>query len=73
MKIYLIYVSGVGYDSYNAHVIVANNEKEVIELAKKQSADEGEDVWNTAKISDQGVYMGVEVDKFILLSSFNAG
>ena len=74
MKIYTITHDDGGCDCYNGHVIVANNTNEVISLAQKQSADEGEDVWdNTASINVQGEYTGEETEPFILLSDFHAG
>lgn len=74
MKIYKITCGNyIGYDFYDSHIIVANNKYEVIELAKLQSADEGEEVWDSGKIECIGPYEGLQEKPFILLSSFNAG
>lgn len=73
MKIYLIGHDDWTWDCYSDMVIVANNKEEVIKLAKDLSADEGEDVWETATITKQGKYTGEKQEPFILLSSFHAG
>jgi hypothetical protein len=73
MKIFLITHNEFGYDSYSGHVVVANSEEEVRILAKKDSADEGELVWDTANVSIVGEYSGDKTDPFILLSDFHAG
>jgi hypothetical protein len=73
MKIYLIRHTEFDYDAYMAHVIVANNENEVIELAKKGSADEGKDIWDKATITEEGDYSGTKTEPFKLLSDFRAG
>lgn len=75
MKIFKIYCNDFqGYDYYDSHVIVANNVQEVIDLAKKESADEGEENWdNSSIINKVGIYTGEKKEPFILLSSFNAG
>lgn len=73
MKIYLIEHKKTDFDCYMGHVIVANNETEVRELAKKGYADEGEDVWNKATVTEEGNYSGKIKKPFKLLSDFNAG
>lgn len=73
MKIFLIGHDNWTYDCYSDFVIVANNETEVREMAKKMAADEGEDVWETAEITEEGVYTGKETEPFCLLDSFHAG
>lgn len=73
MKIYTIEHKEFEYDSFLGHVIVANNEKEVIELAKKDNADEGEKVWDTATIEKHGDYTCDRTKPFILMSDFRAG
>ena len=74
MGIYSIKITKYGYDSYNAHIIVANNEKEVIELAQSVADYEGKKIWMEAEIEKVGVYTAYnESEPFILLSSYNAG
>jgi hypothetical protein len=55
------------------HVVVANSEEEVRQLAKGISADEGKDVWDNAKVEECGVYTCHRTEPFILLSDFRAG
>ena len=74
MKIYTIEQQGdFCYDSYGGHIIVANSEKEVIKIAMKKSADEGKEVWKTAKIEECGDYTCHRTEPFILMSDFRAG
>ena len=73
MKIFLIEHDEFNYDAYSGHVIVANNENEVRELAKKGSADEGKDIWDKAIVTEEGVYSGTKTEPFKLLSDFHAG
>lgn len=73
MNIYLIKHEEWGYDCYDSLIIVANNDNEVRELAKKAHADEGEDIWGTAAITLEGEYRGSQTSPFILHKSFNAG
>jgi len=73
MKIYTIRHEVYNYDAYIGHVIIANNEDEVITLAKSISADEGKDVWDKADIEYQGEYKQLKNNPFILLSDFSAG
>lgn len=76
MKIFLIKNNDFvcfDYDAYSGHVIVASNENDVRELAKKCSADEGRDVWEKATVTEEGIYTGTKTEPFILLSDFNAG
>lgn len=74
MKIYLITcdTEEVEYDYYSGHVIVANNEREVIQIAKDVSVMEGKEVWDTAYIEIIGDYIGDEEIPVIILSSFHA-
>lgn len=60
------------YDAYDSHIIVADTEKTVRNLASDISADEGQNVWKTAKIEICGNYTSKETLPFILSSSFNA-
>jgi hypothetical protein len=73
MKIYSIFSKGeLDYDCYKGHIIVANSEEEVIELAKEEAAVEGKEAWDT-EVFFEGEYLGEEKEPFILLSDFNAG
>ena len=73
MKIYTIEHEEFNYDAYLGHVIVANSEDEVREIAKSNSADEGKEVWNTAKVEECGEYTCHRTEPFVLLSDFRAG
>jgi len=73
MKIFSITHNRWGYDCYSGHIIVANNENEVRELAKKVSAGEGNDIWDVATVMIEGDYTGNKTEPFKLLSDFNAG
>ena len=73
MKIYAIEHENFAYDSYMGHVVVANSEEEVRQLAKETSADEGKDVWDNAKVEECGEYTCHRTEPFILMSDFRAG
>lgn len=73
MKIYTIKHDENEYDSFLSHAIVANTELEVRCLAKLDPGDEGEEIWDTAKIEEQGEYTGNKTEPFILMSVFRAG
>ena len=73
MKIYTITHEDFSYDAYMGHTVVANSELEVRELAKDISADEGKEIWNTAKIEEHGKYTSDKTEPFILMSDFQAG
>ena len=73
MKIYTIKHEVFNYDAYLGHVIVANSEDEVREIAKNKSADEGKEVWETAKVEEHGDYTCHRTEPFVLLSDFRAG
>ena len=73
MKIWTIEHEEPYYDSFCGHVVVANSEDEVKQLAKKKAADEGEDIWNDAEIKECGKYTGNKTKPFILMSDFWAG
>lgn len=73
MKIFTIKHAEFCYDSYGGHVIVANSEEEVRAIAKNKAADEGQEVWNTAKVEVCGDYTCHRTEPFILLSDFRAG
>lgn len=74
MPIYHIEQTEVdSYDMHSAHVIIANNEEEVRQLAKKEAGSEGPEVWDTAKITKVGLCLDVFEHPYILLSSYHAG
>ena len=73
MKIYTIEHEKFNYDAYMGHTVVANSELEVRELAKRISADEGEEIWDSAKIEEHGEYTCHRTEPFILMSDFRAG
>ena len=73
MKIYLIKHDQIHYDGFMQHVIIANSEQEVREIAKNQCANERTEVWNTAIVDEVSAYSGKNTKPFILLSNFNAG
>lgn len=73
MKIFTIEHTKFCYDSYGGHIIVANSEVEVREIAKNKAADEGEEVWDTAKVELCGDYTCHRTEPFILLSNYRAG
>jgi len=73
MKIYTIEHEVFNYDAYLGNVIVAKSEDEVREIAKSKSADEGKDIWNTAKVEEHGDYTCHRTEPFVLLSDFRAG
>ena len=73
MKIYTIEHENFNYDAYMGHTVVANSELEVRELAKGISADEGKEIWDTAKVEEHGEYTCHRTEPFILMSDFRAG
>lgn len=73
MNIFSIKHDQGGYDRYRGHIIVANNEEEVRNLAKEEAAEEGVDIWDTATIKVEGNYTGNKTEPFIVLSDFLAG
>ena len=73
MKIFNIGHDEGGWDTYDAFVIVANNEEEVRLIAANKGADEGKNVWGFADVKTEGDYTGGKSEPFILLASFNAG
>ena len=72
MKIFSITHDKFGYDFYLGHIIVANNENEVRELAKKGCSDEGNDIWDVATVTIEGNYTGKKTEPFKLLSDYKA-
>lgn len=62
-------------DVNTGHVIVANNEAEVMNLAAKNCADEGKAPWlsGNAKVVNIGIYTGKVGNPHIVLTSANAG
>ena len=61
------------YDAVFKFVIVANNETEARNIAIKQCADEGPEVWKTAQIITEGIYIGKNKEPFVLCLSFISG
>ena len=61
------------YDCVSGHVIVANNEQEVRNIAMKVAGDEGREIWNTTKLIKVGNYTGTKTNPFILLTDFYHG
>jgi len=70
---YLIQIKQQGFDTYDAHIVYADSEAEVRELAANRSADEGPEIWRSSEASvtrlDDMNLMGSRY----ILSSFNAG
>lgn len=75
LKIYLLERQDeVGWDEYAGHVIAAENEEEVIEIAQtKERGNHTDADWSKAKISLLGEYSGDSMQSHIILSDFNAG
>jgi len=73
MKIYKITIDEYDWDCFSWHVIIANNVKEVRDIAKIASADEWKEIWETARIEMLGEYSWKNKEPFIALSDFNAG
>lgn len=73
MKIYKITIDNYSYDCYGWHVIIANSQTEVIDIAKTASADEWKEIWETARIEILWEYAWPNTEPFIALSDFNAG
>jgi len=71
-NIYLIEAKeGVGWNSYNAHVIIADTPKEAREMCP--TGDEGMDTWIEVRQSTVKTIGITNRKKEIVLSSFNAG
>lgn len=73
MEIYTIEHEEFSYDAYMGHVVVANSEEEVRQLAKNIAADEGKEIWDKAVVYVCGEYTGHRTEPFILLSDYRAG
>lgn len=75
MKIFLIERDGCNWDEFMAHVIAAKDEKQCVELAKKEAlnSEENSTVWEKAKITYLGTYRGENKEPFVILSDFKAG
>ena len=69
MNIYKIDNGKFCYDCYDSHIIVANNEQEVISLAKSEHSDTPDSWWDEATITLEGLYTGSNTDPFILLKT----
>lgn len=76
MKIYLIKNEGhtrKSWDENAGHVIAANTEEEVRDIAKIAARGEGPEVWDAATVTMVGEYTGTKVEPFIILTDFHAG
>lgn len=75
MFIYSLNIDCVGYDTYDAHVVVANTEQEARQLASEDKQwYEGARVWlESAIVTLEGTYTGTAGKPHIICSSFNAG
>lgn len=62
-----------GHEVYDAHIIVADNEQQVVNLAKFICAEECANVWELANVKLEGIYTGSVINPFILLSSYISG
>ncbi len=73
MKIFYLSVRNVvGYDSYDAKVVIAVNECNARKMANENTGDEG-DIWQDKdKVSCRLIRLMSEVEG-VLLASFNAG
>jgi len=69
MKIFKITSNFVNLDCNLEHVIVANKIKEVRLLAADNAADEGKNVWLSAKVEKVGDYTGDKTEPFILITN----
>ena len=65
--------SCVSYDSFDSHIVIADTEEQVLQLAKEKAADEGEEAWVKDNIKKYGKCSIEYAQPLILLSSFNAG
>jgi len=76
-KVYLIQGIGgstEGWDMYQGHVIVAESAESARMKAALKAADEGEEVWMSAKKSSVVLVADdTELQDGIILSDFNAG
>lgn len=71
MNIYhLCSMKSVGYDMYDSVVVVAQNKKQAVAVAKTIGED-GQ--WHKDKLSKEGRYTEDCTEPFILIASFNAG
>lgn len=73
MKIFLISNDDFGFDCYSDFVIAANSEDSARYIAKQNAGDEGEKVWDTAKIEEVGIYNGDSQVPILILASYHAG
>ena len=74
MNIYLITVETHKISEYyHSHIIAANTPQEVVEIAKKICASEGEYAWKEDKVELLGIFHNTTDKPHILLSSYNAG
>lgn len=72
MKIYLIGHDQFVIDGYSHFVMVANDKTEVRKMAKMMASGEGKAIWDTANITEEGIYTGNQTEPFCLLVSYHA-
>ena len=52
MKIYLVYIEHQWYDTYDAHVVIADTPTQARYVASQSSADEWPEIWlNDSKVN----------------------
>lgn len=72
MKIFLIGHEQFVIDGYSHFVMVAFNETEVREMAKLMASGEGKEIWETAVVTEEGIYTGKQTEPFCMLVSYHA-
>ena len=65
--------SYVSYDSFDSHIVIADTEEQVLQLAKEEAAAEGKNAWVKDNIKKYGKCSIEYAQPLILLSPFNAG
>lgn len=70
--IYYVKADRGGYDSYDAHIVIADSPEKVIELVKENPGDETEHAWLIENVELIGTPDDSQ-EAGIVLSSFNAG
>lgn len=71
MNIYLVSIEHQWYDTYDWHVVIADNEEYAKEVCMAVAANEWREIWNRSEVT---LLWPATIDKKgIILSSFNAG
>ena len=71
MKLWLLTIKeGAGYDSYDAHVVRADDEKRARLMCP--SGDEGRTAWQDSNVTNC-IELKEEGEMKVIISSFNAG